>query len=132
MKLKINDKVLVISGKDKGKVSRVTKVISKHNRVVVEGVNFRTKHIKKTQQAPGQKITFEAPMSAANLMILDPVQNKPTRIGYKVLANGKKERISKLSGTSLDNLVAEAAEIQEKPVKEAKAKKTTTKKIIKA
>lgn len=108
MKIKVNDKVLVISGKDKGKVSKVIRVIAKHGKIVVEKVNMRTKHIKKTATAAGQKITFEAPMDASNVMIMDPKENKPTRVGYKVLANGKKERIAKLSGSSLDVAVSEA------------------------
>lgn len=102
MKIKVNDKVLVISGKDKGKVSKVIRVIAKHNKIVVEKVNMRTKHIKKTQSRAGEKITFEAPLDASNVMVMDPKENKPTRVGYKILQNGKKERISKLSGVSLD------------------------------
>jgi large subunit ribosomal protein L24 len=117
MKIKVNDKVLVISGKDKGKVSKVIRVIAKHDQVVVEKVNMRTKHIKKSQTRAGEKITFEAPMSASNVMIMDPKENKPTRVGYKVLANGKRERISKLSGASLDAVVADTA-----PAKSSKKK----------
>ncbi len=109
MKIKANDKVLVISGKDKGKISKVLRVIAKHNKIVVEKVNMRTKHIKKTSTAAGQKITFEAAMDASNVMVMDPKENKPTRVGYKILANGKKERIAKLSGTSLDAVVADTA-----------------------
>ena len=105
MKIKANDKVLVISGKDKGKVSKVIRVIAKHGQIVVEKVNMRTKHIKKTATAAGQKITFEAPMDASNVMVMDPRDNKPTRVGYRMLENGKKERISKLSGLSLDTVV---------------------------
>ncbi len=123
MKLKLNDKVLVVTGKDKGKVGRVTRVLVKYNQIVVENVNFRTKFIKKTAQRAGEKIRFEAPLNASNVMILDPVQNKPTRVGYKVLANGKKERIAKLSGSSLDN-VKDTAE--KKAPKEEKAKKEAT------
>lgn len=104
MKIKANDKVLVISGKDKGKVSKVIRVIAKHNQIVVEKVNMRTKHIKKTTTQAGQKITFEAPMDVSNVMVMDPKENKPTRVGYRILENGKKERISKLSGASLDAL----------------------------
>lgn len=133
MKLKVKDKVLVITGKDKGKVGHITKVITKHNKIVVENVNFLTKHIKKTQQGPGQKIRYEGPISASNVMILDPKTGKPTRIGYKLLDNRKKERFSKLSGVSLENVasapVSEVTEPKAKPV--IKGKKTT-KKTIKA
>jgi len=115
MKIKVNDKVIIISGKDKGKVSKVIRVIAKHNQVVVEKANMRTKHIKKSQTQAGQKITFEAPMDASNVMVMDPKENKPTRVGYKRLENGKKERIAKLSGTSLDTATAETA--NSKPAK---------------
>ncbi len=118
MKIKANDKVLVISGKDKGKISKVIRVIAKHNQIVVEKVNMRTKHIKKTSTRAGEKITFEAPMDASNVMVMDPKENKPTRVGYRILENGKKERISKLSGTSLDAL-PEASKPKAAPKKKA-------------
>lgn len=133
MKLKLNDKVLVISGKDKGKTGKIIRMDCKHGKVVVEKVNIRTKHIKKTQAQAGQKIKFEAPISCSNVMILDPSSQKPTRITYKLLANGKKERISKLTGTSLDNLQVEEEKKTESkaPAKKRatapKAKKTTVK-----
>lgn len=134
MKLKKNDKVLVISGKDRGKVGRITRIIVKSSRLVVEGVNIRTKHIKKTQQQAGQKITFEAPISISNVMILDPSNNKPTRIGYKMLDNGKKERVSRLTGTSLDNVPLEASlkpKAKSAPKKKS-AKSSTKKQVVKA
>jgi large subunit ribosomal protein L24 len=133
MKLKLNDKVLVIAGKDKGKVGKIIRVIPKYNRVVIEKVNVRTKHIKKTNQQPGQKIRFEAPIDASNVMILDPTLHKPTRIGYKKLENGKKERISKLSGASLDNIILET-ESKNTPTKKASMKRSTKSKktIVKA
>lgn len=133
MKLKKNDKVLVISGKDKGKSGKIIRVVTKHNKVVVEKVNIRTKHIKKQQGQAGQKIRFEAPVSASNVMILDPQLNKPTRITYKRLDNGKKERVSKLTGISLDNLQAET-ETTKDEAKEPAKKKTSakSKKIVKA
>jgi large subunit ribosomal protein L24 len=104
MKLKVNDQVMVIAGKDKGKSGRVTKVNHKINKVTVEKVNLRTKHIKKRQNQAGEKITYEAPLSASNVMVIDPKSNKPTRIKYKKLASGKKERLSVKSDVSLDNL----------------------------
>lgn len=130
MKLKQNDKVLIISGKDRGKVSKITRIINKKNKIVVENVNIRIKHIKKTQQRAGEKIRFEAPMSVANVMILDPSNNKPTRIGYKILENGKKQRISRLTGTSLDNIQLETALAPKK--KSTKTKPESSKQVIKA
>lgn len=130
MKLKLNDKVLVIAGKDKGKTGKIIKVDHKHSRVTVEKVNIRTKHIRKTQQRAGERIQYEASVHASNVMILDPKENKPTRIGYKKAENGKKERFAKLSGASLDSTPKESK------VKSTKAKKETPskskKKVIKA
>ena len=105
MKIKANDKVIVISGKDKGKVSKVLRVNAKHGKIVVEKVNMRTKFIKKSATKAGDRITFEAPMDVSNVMVMDPKENKPTRVGYRVMENGKKERIAKLSGASLDSVV---------------------------
>jgi large subunit ribosomal protein L24 len=132
MKLKKNDKVLIIAGKDKGKTGKIIRIVSKHNRIVVEGINILTKHIKKTQQRAGEKIKYEGPIDASNAMILDPGTNKPTRIGYKRLENGKKERVSKISGTSLDNLPVEAVttEVKKKPAASSKSKSKKT--VVKA
>jgi large subunit ribosomal protein L24 len=127
MKIKVNDNVLVITGKDKGKTGKVTKVYKKTNKVVVEKLNIRIKHIKKTNQRAGEKISFEAPMDASNVMIIDPKEGKPTRVGYKKLEKNKKERISRLSGTSLDN-ISVAAKVQTKKAPAAKPKK----KVVKA
>ncbi|MFA5829269.1 MAG: 50S ribosomal protein L24 [Candidatus Gracilibacteria bacterium] len=120
MKVKLNDKVLVISGKDKGKQSRVTRVITKASKIIVEKVNMKTKHIKKTAQAAGEKITFEGPLDASNVAIICPSCNKPTRAGYKVLDNGKKDRICKKCKQSLDGAAAETS-----PTKTKKTSKKT-------
>ena len=104
MKLKTGDKVVVITGKDKGKEGKITRILRKQNKVVVEKVNMRTKHIKKSQNRPGEKVTFEAPMNASNVMLVCPDTGKRTRIGYRKLENGKKERFSKKSNKSLDKV----------------------------
>jgi large subunit ribosomal protein L24 len=136
MKLKVNDKVIVIAGKDRGKTGKIIKISKKHNRVVVEKVNIRTKHVKKTATRAGEKIKFEAPINASNVMMLDPKENKPTRVGYRKSEDGKKERYSKLSGTVLDNIEPPKEKVtkEEKTEKETKAKpaKTTKRKTIKA
>jgi len=135
MKVKVNDKVIVIAGKDRGKTGKIIKVEVKHNRVVVEKLNMRTKHIRKSANKPGEKIRYEAPIHASNVMILDPKENKPTRVAYKMLDKGKKERISKLSGLSLDNVVNEAETKKKATPATEKEKKTTgasKKKTIKA
>jgi len=102
MKIKVNDEVIVIAGKDKGKKGKVTRTISKSNKVVVEKVNIRTKHIKKTAQEAGQIVKFEAPIDASNVMIIDPKTKKPTRVGYRMLEKRKKERYAKVSDEPLD------------------------------
>lgn len=117
MKLKVNDLVMVIAGKEKGKSGKITKLDHKNNRVTVEKLNIRTKHIKKRMNQPGEKISYEAAFSASNVMVIDSKTGKPTRIHYKILANGKKERISTVSKTSLDNQTAEAAPKTKKKAK---------------
>ena len=98
MKLHAGDTVLVITGKDKGKTGSVLRVLESENRVVIGGVNMRTRHVKKTFQQAGRILKYEASLSASNVMILDPKTGKPSRIGYKVDEKGKKIRISKVSG----------------------------------
>ena len=101
MKLKKDDKVIVIAGKDKGTVGTIQKVIPEKNRVVVEGVNIRKKHKKPTQQNPdGGIVEIYAPIDASNVMLVDPKTKKPTRIGSKEV-KGKKVRVAKKSGTVL-------------------------------
>ena len=101
MKIKLNDEVLVIAGKDRGKKGKILRVFEKTGRVVVEKINMRTRHIKKTASRPGEIIHYEGPLNASNVMVLDPKTGKPTRIGYKI-ENGKKVRIAKVSGEVLE------------------------------
>lgn len=102
MNFKTGDKVVVISGKDKGKQGKITHVLRSENKVVIEGVNVVKKHIKGNGQTPGSINDMEAPINASNVMILDPKTNKPTRIGHSVNKDGKKIRVTKKSNSSLD------------------------------
>ena len=102
MNFKTGDKVVVISGKDKGKEGTITKTLKELNKVVVEGVNVAKKHVKPNGQQAGSINEVEAPIHASNVMIVDPKTNKPTRIGHKIDKDGKKIRISKKSNSSLD------------------------------
>jgi len=104
MKVKTGDKVLVITGKDRNKTGKVTRVLNKAKKIVVEKLNMRTKHIKKTQTSPGSKIQFEAAMSASNVEVICPNCQKATRVGYKMLESGKKQRVCKKCGESLDKV----------------------------
>jgi large subunit ribosomal protein L24 len=101
MKIKVGDNVIVISGKNKGKTGKVLKTDQEKNRVLVEKVNLQSKHLKKGMNGPGQKIERESSIDASNVMILCPKTNKRTRVGYKMLKTGKKERFAKVSGEPL-------------------------------
>lgn len=100
MKIHSGDQIVVISGKDKGKKSKVLRANPTDNTVVVEQVGVVTRHMKRQGSTPGQKVTFEKPIDVSNVMLLDPKTGKPTRIGYRV-ENGKKVRFAKSSGTTL-------------------------------
>ncbi len=82
MKIKVSDDVLVTKGKYKGKTGKVLRVFRKSQKITVEKINIRTKHIKKTATQKGQRIHYEAPFSASNVKILCPNCSKPSRIGY--------------------------------------------------
>lgn len=100
--VKKDDKVMVITGKDKGKTGRVIVAYPRENRVLVEGINMVKRHTKPSQQnQQGGIIEQEAPIHASNVMLLDPKSGKPTRIGYKV-ESGKKVRVAKRSGEVID------------------------------
>ncbi len=107
MKVRKEDKVVVIAGNYKGKTGKILKVFPKKNRVIVEGVNIRKRHTKASQQNPqGGIVEKELPIDASNVMLLDPKTNEPTRIGKKIIIDdktGKKKsvRISRTSGEML-------------------------------
>ena len=102
MNFKTGDKVVVISGKDKGKEGKITTVLRKENKVVVEGVNVVKKHVKPNGQNAGSIIEVEAPIHASNVMIVDPKTGKRTRIGHSIDKKGNKIRVSKKSNESLN------------------------------
>lgn len=90
--------MVIIAGKNKGQTGEVMKTLPKSNKVVVKDVNKVTRHVRKTKDRPGQKIQFEAPIDASNVMLVDPKTKKRTRIGY-ASEKGKKQRIAKKSKT---------------------------------
>ena len=95
MRVKKDDTVVVIAGKDKGKEGKIIKTLKNDNKVVVEGINMVTKHVKPSaQNENGGIIKVEAPIHASNVMILDPKTKKRTRIAHEIDENGKKHRIS--------------------------------------
>ena len=101
MKIKKNDTVVVITGKDAGKKGKVLKAMPKENRVIVEGVNIQTKHAKQTRKAKAEIKHQEGPIDASNVMYFDKQANAASRIGYKI-ENGKKVRVAKKSGSVID------------------------------
>ena len=115
MKVKVKDKVIVLAGKYKGKTGLVMRIFKKANRLTVEKINIRTKHVKKTSTRAGQIIKYEAPFDASNVMVLCPNCNKPTRVGYNIpekkstkkgAVAGKKYRICKKCGESIEHAVS--------------------------
>ncbi len=103
MKIKKGDRVIVITGRDKGKQGEVTRVLPEENRVVISGVNVRKRHRKaRTQAEQSQIVSFEAPIHASNVAHIDPSSGKPTRVGYKFLEDGRKVRVARASGEQID------------------------------
>ena len=101
VKIKRDDTVVVLSGKDKGKRGKVLKVLPSENKLVVDGVNVVTKHKKPTQLDAGGIRRFEKAIDVSNVASLDPKLDVPTRVGYKVI-DGKKVRYAKKSGEVID------------------------------
>lgn len=96
MKLKSGDKVIVISGKDKNKVGIIQKALPRENKVIVEGVNVRKKHVKPTQSNPEGSIQeIYAPIDASKVMFYDEKSKKGSRLGYKFDKDGNKIRVIK-------------------------------------
>jgi len=103
LKIKKGDKVVVITGKDKGKTGSVLRVMPTESRVLVQGVNLVKRHTKQTQMGEqGGIIEKEAAIHVSNVAHIDPSTSKPTRVGYKFLADGKKVRFARRSGELLD------------------------------
>jgi large subunit ribosomal protein L24 len=101
-KIKKGDKVVVLTGRDRGKKGEVLKVMPKESRAVVQGVNMVTRHQRPTQFKAGGIEQKEAPIHLSNLAHADPTDGKPTRVGFKTLEDGKKVRVSKRSGEVID------------------------------
>jgi len=99
-RLKVGDLVQVISGKDRGKQGKITKILVDEDKVVVEGVNTVTRHTRPTpRNQQGGKITKDAPMYASKVMPVDPQSGKPTRVKIKTAEDGTKTRVAKSGAT---------------------------------
>ena len=101
-KIKKGDKVVVLTGRDKGRSGEVVQVMPKEERALVRGVNMVKKHQKQSMNQEGGIISKEAPIHLSNLGLADPKDGKPTRVGFKVLEDGRKVRFAKRSGDLID------------------------------
>jgi large subunit ribosomal protein L24 len=101
-KIKKGDRVVVTAGRDKGRSGEVRQVMRTENRAIVAGVNIVRRHTRQTAQTEGGILTKEAPIHLSNLALADPKTGKPTRVGFKVLEDGRKVRFAKRSGDLID------------------------------
>ncbi len=101
-KIKKGDKVVVITGRDKGRSGEVVRVMPAEERAIVRGVNMVKRHQRQSMQQEGGIINKEASVHLSNLALSDPKDGKPTRVGFKVLEDGRKVRFSKRSGDLID------------------------------
>lgn len=97
-KIKQGDNVIVLTGKDKGKIGEVVQVMPKENRAVVRGVNMVKRHQRPSQLSDGGIVTKEASIHLSNIAVVDPKENKPTRVGFETDKDGNKQRVAKRSG----------------------------------
>ncbi|MBE7636761.1 50S ribosomal protein L24 [Sneathiella sp. P13V-1] len=101
-RVKKGDKVVVLTGKDKGKSGEVLRVVRDERRALVSGVNMVKRHTKQTQSEQGGIVSKEAPIQLSNIALQDPKDGKATRVGYKTLEDGRKVRFAKRSGEVID------------------------------
>jgi large subunit ribosomal protein L24 len=98
LKVKKGDEVVVTTGKYKGKKGKILKVFPEDNKIIVSGINLVKKHTKPSQTSEGGIITKELPIHISNVAHIDPKNGQPTKVGFKILADGSKVRVAKKSG----------------------------------
>ena len=101
-KIRKGDKVIVLNGRDKGRTGEVFEVRPSESRALVRGVNLVKRHTKQSPQSEGGIISKEATIDLSNIAVADPKDGKPTRVGFKVLDDGRKVRFAKRSGDLID------------------------------
>ncbi|MBT5435071.1 MAG: 50S ribosomal protein L24 [Alphaproteobacteria bacterium] len=101
-KIKKGDRVVVLSGRDRGREGDVLKVMPKENRAIVNGINMARRHTKPTPQQPGGIEDKELSIHISNLALADPKDGKPTRVGFQTLDDGRKVRVARRSGEMID------------------------------
>jgi large subunit ribosomal protein L24 len=105
MKLRTDDNVIVISGKDKGKTGKILRVDRRRDRVYIEGINIVKRHTRPNPARPNAQVGVierEGPVHISNVALVDPKENKPTRVGTRRTEDGKRMRVTKRSGTEID------------------------------
>jgi large subunit ribosomal protein L24 len=102
LKIRKGDRVVVVTGRDKGKAGQVLNVLPAENRAIVQGVNVVRRHQKQSASQEGGIVSKEMPIHLSNLALADPKSGKPTRVGYKFLKDGKKVRVARRSGEVID------------------------------
>jgi large subunit ribosomal protein L24 len=102
LKIKKGDNVVVIAGRDKGKTGEVLRVMPAEARVIVQGVHIAKRHTRPRMGEPGGIIEKELPIHISNIAHIDPQTRKPTRVGYKLLEDGRKVRFARRSGEVID------------------------------
>ena len=105
MKIRTDDEVIVIAGKDKGKTGKVIRVEPARERVYVEGLNMVKRHQRPVAGRPNLQVGViekEGPIHVSNVAIVDPKDHKPTRVGYKINEQGQRTRVTRRSGAELD------------------------------
>ena len=101
-KIKKGNKVVVVSGRDKGRSGEVVRVTPREDRALVRGLNMVKRHQKQTMKEEGGIVRKELPIHISNIAIADPKDGKPTRVGFKILDDGRKVRFAKRSGDLID------------------------------
>ena len=101
-KIKKGDRVIVLTGRDKGRTGEVIQVMPTDEKALVRGVNMVKRHQKQSMNQEGGIISKEAPIQLSNLAVADPKDGKPTRVGFRVLEDGRKVRFAKRSGDLID------------------------------
>lgn len=102
VKIRKGDRVIVTTGRDKGKKGEVLKVFPKDDRALVSNINVVKRHQRQTQTQQGGIVNKEAPIQLSNIALIDPKSGGPTRVGFKILGDGRKVRFAKKSGEVVD------------------------------
>jgi large subunit ribosomal protein L24 len=101
-RIRKGDKVVVLTGRDKGRTGEVIQVMREVDRALVRGIHMAKRHQRQTASQDGGIISKETPIHLSNLALADPKDGKPTRVGFKILPDGKKVRVAKRSGVEID------------------------------